>query len=561
MKRIIFLSIACLLLLAGKLFSEGTESRAIPQDGTITVVTSPDLVKLSTLWAKQYQVLHPDVKIEVTEMNDEMIPAILQSEGSIGLISKRYSGAIPEESKWQMTVGRDIIVPVINAKNPFIEKINLRGITSEKLAMIFTGTETPNWKTILESEQNASLNFYLVNDETIIAGVADFLNITQSVMHGNTVQSPEEMVAAIQKDPLAIGFCRLVDIMDANTSGIVQEVQLMPIDKNGNGKMDSFEQIYASLNDLAHGIWIGKYPKSLVANIYSVSTELPKDESQLAFLKWILTDGQQYLTALGYCDLERNEIMAKVDNLYENNIAIEKPVVIQAKFKAIILIFVGVIVLGLFINAIIRYSRKRKKTIMSEIDSIPGIFNEQTVRTPGGLFFDKSHTWAFMEKDGYVKIGVDDFLQHVTGSVTRVDMKNPGERIKKGDVLFSIIQNGKQLNIKSPISGNIIEKNRALLTHSTLINSNPYTDGWVYSIEPINWLREIQFMSMAEKYREWLKGEFIRLKDFFASLQTNQLKYAHIVLQDGGELKDGILTEFGPEVWEDFQSNFIEKSK
>jgi glycine cleavage system H lipoate-binding protein len=199
---------------------------------------------------------------------------------------------------------------------------------------------------------------------------------------------------------------------------------------------------------------------------------------------------------------------------------------------------------------------------MADNASVPGVFNEQSVRTPGGLFFDKTHTWAFMEKEGFVRIWIDDFLQHVTGSITRIDMKNPGDRVKKGDVLFSLIQHGKQLNIKSPISGNIIEKNRLLLTNATLINSNPYSDGWIYTIEPVNWLREIQFLSMAEKYREWLKGEFTRLKDFLASLQkTNELKYAHLVLQDGGELKDGILTEFGPEVWEDFQSNFIEKTK
>jgi glycine cleavage system H lipoate-binding protein len=153
-------------------------------------------------------------------------------------------------------------------------------------------------------------------------------------------------------------------------------------------------------------------------------------------------------------------------------------------------------------------------------------------------------------------------MQHVTGSITRIDMKNPGEKVNKGDVLFSLIQHGKQLNIKSPVTGKIIEKNRSLLTHATLINTSPYAEGWIYTIEPVNWLKEIQFMTMAGKYREWLKGEFTRLKDFFAMLQNSgEVKYAHVALQDGGELKDGLLMEFGPEVWEDFQSDFIERTK
>jgi hypothetical protein len=37
--------------------------------------------------------------------------------------------------------------------------------------------------------------------------------------------------------------------------------------------------------------------------------------------------------------------------------------------------------------------------------------------------------------------------------------------------------------------------------------------------------------------------------------------YQHIVLQDGGELKDNVLSDLGPEVWEDFQTRFIDTSK
>jgi hypothetical protein len=39
------------------------------------------------------------------------------------------------------------------------------------------------------------------------------------------------------------------------------------------------------------------------------------------------------------------------------------------------------------------------------------------------------------------------------------------------------------------------------------------------------------------------------------------MDYAQVVLQDGGELKNNLLEEFGPEVWEDFQSKFIDVNK
>jgi len=66
---------------------------------------------------------------------------------------------------------------------------------------------------------------------------------------------------------------------------------------------------------------------------------------------------------------------------------------------------------------------------------------------------------------------------------------------------------------------------------------------------------------MAEKYKLWLQDEFIRLKDFLStSVRSNENVYAHLVLQDGGELTDHILADLDPEVWEDFQTNFIDTS-
>jgi len=141
-------------------------------------------------------------------------------------------------------------------------------------------------------------------------------------------------------------------------------------------------------------------------------------------------------------------------------------------------------------------------------------------------------------------------------------MKHKGENIMKGEAIFSIIQNGKQLTLYSPVSGTIINCNERLATNSSMINSSPYNEGWIYMITPSNWLREIQFMIMGDKFISWLNSEFSRLKDFFtASSSVNSVEYSHVVLQDGGALKDHILEDFGPEVWEDFQVKFIDSSK
>jgi glycine cleavage system H lipoate-binding protein len=181
---------------------------------------------------------------------------------------------------------------------------------------------------------------------------------------------------------------------------------------------------------------------------------------------------------------------------------------------------------------------------------------------PKGLYFDKTHTWAFMEQNGVVKVGVDDFLQHITGPITSIKMKNKGEQVRKGKSILSIVQNGKQLNLYSPVSGIITEQNKVLKSNPAIMNSSPYDEGWVYMIEPTNWTRENMLLFKSDKQINYIKNEFTRFKDFLSvALKADSEKYAAIILQDGGELRDGTLSNLGPEVWEDFQTNFIDPSR
>ncbi len=157
---------------------------------------------------------------------------------------------------------------------------------------------------------------------------------------------------------------------------------------------------------------------------------------------------------------------------------------------------------------------------------------------------------------------MDDFLKHVLGPITQLKMKVPGEKVRKGEKILTIIRDGKQLNLYSPVAGVIRNQNEYLSSTPLKINESAFTNNWVYQIEPANWARDVNFMLTIDKYREWLKDEFARLKDFMAnSANSNQLVYQHVILQDGGEVKDNILADLGPEVWEDFQTQFIDTSK
>jgi glycine cleavage system H lipoate-binding protein len=227
----------------------------------------------------------------------------------------------------------------------------------------------------------------------------------------------------------------------------------------------------------------------------------------------------------------------------------------------VVLIFVAFIVLCIAVDLLIKFVRSRKIKVPAISSVTSRVFNEASVSVPGGLHYNKTHTWAFMEKNGLVKIGIDDFLIHITGPLSRVKMKHPGEEIRKGEPAFTLVQNGKQLSVNAPVSGIVKFQNKQLLDDISLISNSPLHDGWLYTIDPTSWEKESRFLIRADTYKEWLKNEFSRLKDFFAyNRQTSKAEFVPVMLQDGGELKENMLKDFGPEVWEDFQNKFINTS-
>jgi len=562
MKNKILFITSVLLLFSISLFSSEKAGRSNSSSGdSLTVISSPDLYPLALKWVSEFSAVAPEIKISVLKASGTE-DFKLNAGSDLGFVSREYFSTLNNESIWKEVVGRDVYVPILNSGNPFMEEIRLQGISADELSRIFAIPDAMNWGSLVDNARDIPVTFYLLNNKTSKAELSEFLAPESSLKTGTLVESGKEIVAAIQKDIYGIGFCKLTDILDLENQQITDNISLLPIDRNGNGKIDYNENIYESLNAFSRGVWIGKYPKALYSSIYTVASSKPSKESEVAFVKWVLTEGQQFITPNGYCDLALNERQSKVDELIVSKVDIATPIKDNANLKWALLIAAAIVLGGFLVDGMLRSLRNKKAVEPVSESAAHSVFNINSVSLLNGLYFDKSHTWAFMEKDGFVKIGIDDFMQHVTGRITQVKMKSPGDKIFKGEPILTIIQKGKQLSLNAPVSGVIKEQNQALSTNAALLNSSPYSEGWIYVIEPSNWVKEIQFLSMADKYKNWLNNEFARLKDFLSNIVLPaKANYAYAVLQDGGEIRESLLEDFGPEVWEDFQTGFIDKSR
>jgi len=562
-KALTLICLLTLLCLGNPCSLKAANQNKINSAADITVYSSPDMFDLASKWAGEYGIAYPGRNIKVVKLGEEEIAVQVTAANEIFFLSQESASKVNPSSLFRIVVGREIIVPVISAKNPFLREIREKGISAEALALSLATPGKMNWGSLLNNGQNSAVKYYMLNDGYTKTAVEGFLNSPGLSLDRFNIETSSALLSKVENDPYALGFCRLNDILAPGGKSFAGNISILPIDKNNNGRMDYMEDIYANFQDFSRGVWIGKYPKALTSNLYCVSKTQPSGAEELAFLRWVLGSGQQILPGEGYSDLVSSERQSQMDKLYATiSISREIPKESSSFWKIAITVLAIIVLLGFVLDIVIGRFRKGSSKDTGILQQAVEGFDESKAIAPKGIYFDKTHTWAFMEQDGLVKVGIDDFLQHVTGTITSIGMKKPGDRIKKGDQLCIVIQKGKHLNIYAPVSGTVKAYNEDLSKNPSLLNKSPYSAGWVYLVEPSNWMREIEFLSMADKYRVWLKAEFTRLKDFLAaSLQANSPGQAQLVLQDGGMLRDHVLAELGPEVWEDFQTMFINSSR
>jgi len=112
---------------------------------------------------------------------------------------------------------------------------------------------------------------------------------------------------AVRKDNLGIGYNNLNFAYDINTRKPVEGIEIIPIDINGNGKIDPEENFYGTLDELANAIGSGKYPEPPAKDLHFVTKGKPTGSVQ-DFIKWTLTDGQKYIPDSGYVVLSNDKI-------------------------------------------------------------------------------------------------------------------------------------------------------------------------------------------------------------------------------------------------------------
>ncbi|MDV3677103.1 MAG: glycine cleavage system protein GcvH [Flavobacteriaceae bacterium] len=119
---------------------------------------------------------------------------------------------------------------------------------------------------------------------------------------------------------------------------------------------------------------------------------------------------------------------------------------------------------------------------------------------PNDLKYSKEHTWISVQGNTGT-IGITEFAQSELGEIVYADLPNVGYSFQQDEVFGSVEAVKTVSDLFMPVSGKIIETNELLLKAPTLINDNPYKDGWLIKIE-IKDITELENLLTSNQYKE-----------------------------------------------------------
>ncbi len=133
---------------------------------------------------------------------------------------------------------------------------------------------------------------------------------------------------------------------------------------------------------------------------------------------------------------------------------------------------------------------------------------------PNDRSYDKEHhMWAQLASDtGQVRVGVDTLGLAALGDLAYISFQAAGMIVKRGESI-GVLEAAKMTgDLIAPISGTLVERNEAVLRDPFLVNTAPYTDGWLVVIKPDDWATESADLVSGEALPVWIEAEIERYR-------------------------------------------------
>lgn len=294
----------------------GSGSESTGLSGTILVEGAQTLMPLMLKWQQEFKKIQPDVKITVKPCSDAKgLKQLAGSNIQIAMISRKLTADEVKTGFWAVPVAKDAVLPVVSFDNNNLQKIVLSGVTKDKLAKAFTG-KIKTWGQLLQLKSNDPITVYKLADTAdVTQSWAEFLNVGPGTFTGTELYIQNDIPGRVAADKNAIGYCSITEVFNIQTGLKKRNLYVLPVDLNANNQADDNELIFDKIDDIKNAVASGKYPAPPARELFLVCKSVPTDAVTVAFIKWVLTIGQNNCSEYGFVNIEKNQASAFLKQL------------------------------------------------------------------------------------------------------------------------------------------------------------------------------------------------------------------------------------------------------
>lgn len=114
--------------------------------------------------------------------------------------------------------------------------------------------------------------------------------------------------------------------------------------------------------------------------------------------------------------------------------------------------------------------------------------------------FVDTHEWVRLESDDVVSVGITNHAQELLGDLVYVELPAVGASIATGDTIGVVESVKAASDLYSPIAGEVVEINDAVVADPTLANTEPHAAGWLFKVKLAD-VAELDGLMSADKYK------------------------------------------------------------
>jgi glycine cleavage system H protein len=121
------------------------------------------------------------------------------------------------------------------------------------------------------------------------------------------------------------------------------------------------------------------------------------------------------------------------------------------------------------------------------------------------VYYTKEHEWVRVDGDS-ATVGITDFAQGQLGDVVFVEVPEAGRHVSQGGEAAVVESVKAASDVYSPVSGDVVEGNQALVDDPALVNSDPEGEGWFFKVRLAD-TGEINDLMNADQYKAFCDSQ------------------------------------------------------